>query len=383
MKKLVIICKESILSGYIKTGLSEIPDSLANSLNKDYEVSLICIDNPISLARNVSIIRKYNDNITHFKFSKVHYYLIKEEMWYEECVNLLNSIQAEIIHNFAEPELINHLTYNPLTTIYTFVNINEIKTKTEAVSAYTKVTATSQTYKNVLLRQRDTTSEFLRTQNFNGMNHGLLTQIFTPNKGFLLPSPYSVNNLRGKELCKKKLLKMYGIEGNPCIYFSGGLIKESNLDQIIEAIPEIQKNNGLLVIANKSDVLYADKLKKYSVKDGVLYFERYPSLVQIPLLVSSADFYIQPQSETMGTLMPLIASNYGTIPILSLVNGTVIDNFSDENAIIIETSLRDTISKTIELYNDPTTLIEKRKTCMNSVPSWDEIRKNYITLYEE
>lgn len=384
MKKLVIICKENILSGYIKTGLSEIPDSLANTLSKIYDVSLICIDNHASLSRNVGIVRKYNKNTSHFKFSKVHYYLIDEPYWQQECVNLLNTIQPSIIHNFAEPNLISYLTYKPERTVYSFVNVSDFQDQENIIARYDKITTVSQTGKYSLLRQRSSISNFLMEHNLQGMSTGVLTQIFTPVKGFLLPNSYSSANIQGKQLCKKKMLKMYGIMGDPCIFFSGGLIQEPNLHSIIEIIPQIKENNGLLMIASKGDIFYEEELKKLSPKtDGVLYFDKYPSLVQLPLLISAADFYIQPKSPNMGNFMPLVASNYGTIPIVSLNNGPIIDAFSEENAIIAEDGLQAAVQEAFQLYNNSEEFNNKRLTCMNSVVTWDDLQSEYVALYEE
>lgn len=381
-KKLTIICKESILGGYINSGLSEIPDSLANSLSSHYEISLLTINQSGSLARNVSIVRKLNADISHFKFSNVHYYLINEQNWFNTCVNLLNEIQPNIIHNFAEPNLIENLNFIPENMIFSFDDVANIVNNEAILSKYNHITTTSNAYCTNLLRQRSSTASFLINQNCRGMNTALLTQIFTPKKGFLIPSPYNADNLKGKALCKAKLLKTYGIKGNPCIYFSGGIIQERNLDEIIKAIPTIQENNGVLILAAKSDVFYDKILKQYKSSDGIIYFDQYPSPIQLPTLISGADFFIQPDSTKMGTLMPLIASNYGTIPILSLNNGTIIDNFSEENAIIVENSLIDTIKTTTNLYNHNELLLEKRIACMNMVSSWDDIKQDYIALYE-
>jgi glycogen synthase len=52
-----------------------------------------------------------------------------------------------------------------------------------------------------------------------------------------------------------------------------------------------------------------------------------------------------------GGLMPMTASRYGTIPIVTQ-NGSLKDNFNSDNAIIIKNDIVESINSAIELYNN-------------------------------
>jgi hypothetical protein len=120
MKKLTIICKENILFGSIVSSLAELPDSLANSLTSDYKVSVITLHNPQgSIVKNLGLVRRHSKNVYKSVLSKVEYYLIDETNWMQEIVPLLNQIQSDVIHNFAEPEIVKLIDFTPSKKVYT------------------------------------------------------------------------------------------------------------------------------------------------------------------------------------------------------------------------------------------------------------------------
>jgi glycogen synthase len=65
-----------------------------------------------------------------------------------------------------------------------------------------------------------------------------------------------------------------------------------------------------------------------------------------------------------GGLMPMTASRYGTIPIVTQ-NGGLKDNFNSSNAIIIKNDIIESINSAIELYNNKEELTKKRQIVMS------------------
>jgi glycogen synthase len=81
--------------------------------------------------------------------------------------------------------------------------------------------------------------------------------------------------------------------------------------------------------------------------------------------------------------MPMTASCYGAIPIVTL-NGGLSDNFNEDNAIVVDDNgLSDAISRAAALYADKDALMTKRKVCMDQDFSWTTRKAEYIELYEE
>jgi glycogen synthase len=58
------------------------------------------------------------------------------------------------------------------------------------------------------------------------------------------------------------------------------------------------------------------------------------------------------------------------------------DNFDDNNAIIIKDNIIEAFNKAIVLYNNKKELNKKRSTVMSQDFSWDTRQKDFIRLYE-
>jgi hypothetical protein len=131
------------------------------------------------------------------------------------------------------------------------------------------------------------------------------------------------------------LLQAYNIKGDPYICISTDLIWEKNLDEIISLIPLIKETGGVLILTNYTTNLYQKELNGLSVKDGVVVVKNHPSFLQLPALFGGSDFYINPQKTEMGTLLPLMASKFGAIPLITK-NKYEYNIFNEENAIIVD-----------------------------------------------
>ena len=116
MKTLLIVSEESILTGNIKCGMAELVSSLATALTSDYKVLVLTPDGAGLLPKLLTHMEDHGD-YRDGSFLKVHYYLYRTP---EAKLNLLNSLEYDIFHNFDEPELITKLARTPEKTIYTF-----------------------------------------------------------------------------------------------------------------------------------------------------------------------------------------------------------------------------------------------------------------------
>jgi starch synthase len=99
-------------------------------------------------------------------------------------------------------------------------------------------------------------------------------------------------------------------------------------------------------------------------------------------MFAAADYYLCPSEEEPGGLLPMQASRYGTIPIVSRV-GALVDNFAEENAIIIEENgIGEAIEQAFALYANEEEKQRKQKACMLQDFSWDSRKTKYTNLYE-
>lgn len=384
MKKLVILSHESIFSGYVLSGVAELVDSLANSLSKDYDVSIICYDGNGILSSLANNIRKTDNGVRKCRFSAVTYYMLKPDMWWEKVPGIVEQIRPDILHNFADPGMLRTLHSRPHRTIYTIDHAKFVINTAEFLLDYDSVTTVSKNYANEILNAGDNLSKILTEVDFHGITNGILTPVFAPEKGLLIPAKYTADDQIGKQACKERLLQTYGITGNPylCLMMCR-LVRDKGLDDIFNTIETIRDSGGILVVVGKGDAVYERQLMKLRRADGVVYVGRWASPIQAAPLAAGADFYICPSITEPCGLMPMTASRYGAIPIVTQ-NGGLADNFNYDNAIIInENGVSDAIVRASELYNNKEALAAKRKICMEQDFSWKTRKAGYIELYEK
>lgn len=383
MKKLVMLSVESVFSGRVLSGMAEMVDSMANALSKDYKVTIICPYGNSVFARAASNLRVIEDGLQTCRFSAVDYYMIDIDMWSEKVIDLVEQLKPDILHNFAEPEILDVLKTRPKKVICTFDQADFVRGKEKYLRLYDSVTTSSENYAREILSANDDLAKTLSSIDFKGITAGILDVAFAPEKGLLIPNKYNADSQDGKDACKQRLLKTYGIDGNPYIcLMMCRLVKEKGLEKVFDTVETIRNTGGVLVVVGKGKHSYEQKLRSYRHSDGVVYIDRWASPVQAAPLAAGADFYLCPSNTEACGLMPMTASRYGAIPIVTL-NGGLADNFNEDNAIIInDNGLQDAIQRASEIYSNHDLIKNKRKICMEQDFSWTSRKIGYIELYE-
>lgn len=375
---------ESVFSGRVCSGMAEMVDSMANSLSRDYDVTIVCPDGNSVFVRNAGDLRTIDEDVRTCRFSAVNYYLVSQSHWIEKAVKIVEDLNPDILHNFAEPEIISMLSKRPLKAVCTFDQADFVRGKEKFLPLYDTVTTSSVQYAKDVLGAKDELSDTLLSIDFQGITAGILDTVFTPEKGLLIPASYTAENQNGKRICKNNLLKTYGIDGDPyiCVMMCR-LIKEKGLEKVFDSIDTIKRTGGILVIVGKGAHVYEQKLRSYKHSDGVVYIDRWASPVQAAPLAAGADFYLCPSNSEACGLMPMTASRYGAIPIVAM-NGGLVDNFNPGNAVVIdENGLPNAIERAAKLYKDKKELKNKRNTCMTEDFSWTTRKQGYISIYEK
>lgn len=384
MKKLVILSNESVFSGIVRCGVAEVTDSLANALSLDYDVTVVCPDGNSVHARTAATIKPISDGVKTCVFSNVRYYLIRRDSWLENAVAVVDDIGPDILHNMAEPEILSMLAVRPAKAICSFDDPKRFAGKETVLLDYDSVTTNSKNFAKVLLEAGDELSEVLNKINFHGITDGILDTVLAPEKGFMIHAKYSADEIAGKMLCKQWLKQTYGIQGDPYIcLMMCRLIKEKNIEAVLEAIPTIKETGGMLLVVGKGNPAYERELRGLKRSDGVVYVNKWASPVQAAPMTAGADFYIQPSRMESGGLMPMTACHYGAVPIVTL-NGGLADNFNDDNAIVVRNdNTIDAVKRAAALYSDKTAFIAKQKLCMRQDFSWKTRKLPYIELFEK
>lgn len=381
MKKLTFLTKESVFGGYIQTCIAELVDCLAVSLSDNYSVSIVCYGCQHSLAERFNAFRK-RALFQKTRLMKVDYYFIEPDHW-EQAFLVVENIQPDIVHILSAPEDIDNLITRPKQVLFTFSKAEKLINTEEFLKQYDAISSTSNPVLETA-KQIEGVKDILEEKGAVSINNGLLTDFFTPEKGILLIKSYSAQNLSGKESCKHYLEKTYGIPTDCPIFVTGNLRRGASIKKIIDIIPTIQAIGGFLIIATKTTPEEEIILKQFKIKDRVLYLGSTINFVKLPMLLAGSDFYIQPDDITLGSFTAMAASQYGTVPIVSLKNPELADKFDDSNAIIVynedyESAIYSAVARPMRLMRGP----DRKVTGMMRTCSWNEQKQLYIDLYEK
>ena len=218
---------------------------------------------------------------------------------------------------------------------------------------------------------------------FDGAVNGIATPAYAPEKGLLVTAKYSADNQAGKLACKEKICKIYGIPKNKTIFLMMcHLNAEKGADSVLQCLHTVRDYGGFTLLVGDTSEELAPKLGAFTRADGVLWIPDRPNPLKAIPLLAGADFYLCPSTDEPGGLLPMQASRYGTIPIVSQV-GALVDNFSEDDAILIaDGGLTSAIEQAFSLYADADALQAKRKACMEQDFSWKSRNAEYISLYE-
>lgn len=388
MKKLALIANESVFSGSAKTAVGETVDSLANAIGKKYDTYVICPDGYGILTKFPQNMRKFGPYVRTCKVFGVTYYLINQQHWPELGWEVVNTIKADILHNFSDVEGYLKLSYSPSKIIYSFDKkeiIENVENIELHLSKYDAVRVWSKEYARKLLAQENKLGTILANlSNFDGVINGIATPAYSPEKGLLIASKYSANNQAGKETCKEKICKIYGIPKDKVIFLMMcHLNNEKGMGSVLQCLPIIRDNNGILLLAGEPSEEFKSQLNILTRKEGVILMHERPNPLKAIPLLAGADFYLNPSIQDPGGLLPMQASRYGTVPVITYIDALV-DNFNEENAIIVENNdLAKSIRKAFELYADKESLQKMRKACMDQDFSWNNRKAAYTDIYDE
>lgn len=383
MKKLVIVSTESVFSGCIRSGMAEMTDSMANALSTSYAVTVICHNENGVMSQAVANLHVLEEGVKKCRLSAVDYLLVEPKVWKEKVVALIDQLHPDILHNMSEPSLIAELQTRPQKAIYTFDQAQFVRGKEEYLRQYDSVTTSSVNYAKEVLAVGDELADTLSNINFSGITAGILDTVLAPEKGLLIPARYSAKEQAGKQICKKRLLDTYHIKGDPYIcLMMCRLIPEKGIERVFEVVKTIKDTGGVLVVVGRGEEKYEKQLKNYTRDDGVVFVDNWASPMQAAPLTAGADFYLSPSVTEACGLMPMTASRYGAIPIVTQ-NGGLADNFNAHNAIVINNDLASAIRRASVLYSNKKALEYKRRTCMEQDFSWATRKEGYIKLYED
>ena len=374
MKKLVICSNESIIGGRFSTGVGEVSDSLGISLSKDYEVTVVCPDGNGTIARTAGKLVEIAEGVRGCTLLGTRFLLCNSPA---AIVKTIEHTAPDILLNFGDIDLISALTTRPNRAVCALDELHHIDDKLEALSTYDAIVTVSKSYAEQLLSRGDALADLLKIKEFRGITNGILGSIFSPERGVMLPAKYSIDDMSGKALCKRRLCELYGLPYDRFIaVYLGRLVDIKGISGVIDSIKSIYDNGGYTVIIGNGEVEHTARLMKMKRSDGVLWLhDRVAPTTMIPIL-AGADFLLYPSKNEACGLMPMTACRYGTIPVTTL-NGGLADNMNDDIAIIID-SMDGAAELMQSVYSG--NIDEKRVAAMRADFDWATRKQEYIEV---
>ena len=228
-----------------------------------------------------------------------------------------------------------------------------------------------------------------------GIVNGIDLNYYNPEEDPDLSFAYSADDLTGKEKNKEALQKKFGLDIDPevpVIAMVSRMASHKGFDLVLSVFNEIMKGDIQFVLLGTGEKAYENffstAAKRYPGKASVnLMYDRTLS----KLIYAGADIFLMPSKSEACGLSQMIASRYGTVPIVRETGGLYdtikpygIDGsgngftFAAYNA----QDMLHVIKEAELLYNDKERWTELVKKVMRVDFSWNASAAEYIDCYE-
>lgn len=226
-----------------------------------------------------------------------------------------------------------------------------------------------------------------------GILNGIDTSFYNPETDKALFKNYNIDSIKNKYNNKTNLQGMVGLPQNadiPVIAVISRLVAHKGMDLIMHGIEEILKEKVQFIILGKGDRGYELYFK--SLHDR--YHDKVATKIDFNAdiarkIYAGADFLLMPSISEPCGIAQMIASRYGTVPIVRETGGlkdSIHDlslgygngfTFYEQNS----DTLVNTIKRALTVYNNKEIWDELVKSVMSVDFSWDHSAKDYHSMY--
>lgn len=236
-----------------------------------------------------------------------------------------------------------------------------------------------------------------RGSDLSGILNGVDYAVWNPANA-KIASPYSVDNLAGKRVCKRALQLEFGLSTEargPLFAVVSRLTSQKGMDLLLASLPELLREGAQLIVLGTGDgdleagFRYAASVNPENVAVHIGYDESMSHR-----FMAGADILLVPSRFEPCGLTQLYALRYGTLPLVRRVGGladTVVD-VNDDNlradkatGFVFDDAARHALGARIRdacaFYGDQTAWLQVQKRAMLQDFSWDDSAMHYEELY--
>ena len=233
----------------------------------------------------------------------------------------------------------------------------------------------------------------INNQKLIGIINGIDTEFYNPMTDKALKYNYGVENFEEKLKNKRELQKSLGLEVNDktCIIsVITRLASHKGIDLIIERFNEIMQENVQFVMLGTGEKAYEDKFREFAG----WYPGRVATLITFNNQLSkriygSSDLFLMPSKMEPCGLSQMIASRYGTIPIVRATGGLFdsIKDYSEEgNGFVFKdydsSKMLEKIKEAVSLFQNQKEFTALAKKVMAVDFTWNKSAEEYIKMYQ-
>ncbi|HLE08018.1 MAG TPA: glycogen synthase GlgA [Thermodesulfobacteriota bacterium] len=225
-----------------------------------------------------------------------------------------------------------------------------------------------------------------------GVLNGVDYSEWDPETDEFIAKNYSGNNLKGKSLCKKDLLKEYSLKlkpDAPVIGVISRLAAQKGFDILSEAMDSLMDSGLGMVVLGTGERKYQELFQKLS--------EKYPQKLGVKITFDNAiahkieagcDMFLMPSRYEPCGLNQMYSLRYGAIPVVRATGGlddTIKDYKDGGNGFKFTEysakALVEKVKEALDVYRDKKAWELLQKKAMREDFSWEMSAKRYMELY--
>lgn len=229
----------------------------------------------------------------------------------------------------------------------------------------------------------------------HGILNGIDIEVYNPATDKYIFKNYSAEDMSGKAVCKAELQKLLGLPVRadvPVIAVISRLVQHKGLDLIKSSVESLLSSDVQLVILGKGEISYENFFinvaRSYSGKCAAVIAYNQDLSRKI---YSGADIFLMPSRSEPCGLSQMIASRYGTVPVVRETGGLNDSikaytgdggngfTFRDYNAH----DMLYVINEAVRTFRDPAKWQDVRSRAMNTDFSWKVSAEKYMQIYAE
>ncbi len=230
----------------------------------------------------------------------------------------------------------------------------------------------------------------------SGIVNGIDIDYYNPANDEAIAKKYSVDDMKGKAICKKELQKLAGLPEKadvPVVSMVSRLASHKGFDLVQYILPEMLELGVQFVLLGTGESEIEEYFRDIQ--------NRYPEQVKVFLefnkdlskrIYAGSDIFLMPSKSEPCGLSQMISSRYGTVPVVRETGG-LYDTIKPYNKYTGEGNgftfanynaheMKDAVQRAVDLYFDKKKWKALVKTVMDVDFSWNASAEKYMDLYK-